>query len=1084
VTGSSDFFVFRTPLLPFEELEEWGADLSAPAAGSEEETLAPCVAADRDLLRTKLRELVGRPEILEALFMASPSLVEALEGWQRHPDSKKGLRAERALVRYFIRLTTRPTPFGLFSGNSLSSEEPWSDGRARLELAPRARYRRHTRLDMDYLYSLTEALGRRREVWESLPLRLNSSLYRVAERLHYAEARLDGKLRSYHLVAVDLDPFVEAAITAARTGASAADAAEAVVAADPDGEVTREEAMEFVGMLVENQLLGVELKPLVTGPGALDSLIADLESSRATAGFSRPLRAAQEKLASLDEAFLGNRPERYLEISRDLDEALPPDSDISRLFQVDMTKSVAEARLPATVMEELLVGVELLHRMQAPPSGESSLDRFRSEFVERYGEGQAVPMTEVLDEEIGIGFERAEGPRAAGAPLLADLPFAAVGVAGGAWSAGDSHRLKRLQALIAAGEGCWELSDGDVAAMEVERRKPLPDAFHVMAEIAAASEEDVEAGDFRLLLKGASGPSGARLLGRFCHLDRRLEALVRRHLQQEEAMRPGAVFAEIVHLPQGRVGNILARPQLRAHEIEFLGRSSVDSEQRIRIDDLRVAVRGDRVVLLSERLAREVVPRLTTAHNFYTRGLGIYRFLCSLQGQASVEGVVWRWGRLSEAPYLPRVTRGRLVLSRARWMMSGEEVESLTRTEGAELMAAARRWREERGIPRCCAFKEGDHELLVDFENILSLESFSDAVKGRSAAVLVELFPGADDLWARGPEGRYVHELLVPVVRSAKEEEPLPKTDQSSRSRPAATVREVYAPGSEWLYAKVYSGPSTADAILREVVAPVVGRALRQGVIDSWFFLRFRDPGRHLRLRFHGEPTSLQRDLMTDLERGLRPWMEDGRVWRLQLDTYQRETHRYGGPEAIDLVERLFYADSRAVLEILQMLTGDSGEDLRWRICLRAADQLLDDLELDPAAKWRVASELRDTFTREFEASLELKRRIGDRHRRERKSIETLLDRQRQEVGELAPAWAALERRSEVFSEVVPVLLQRMGEGRLSQSVERIAPSLVHMHVNRMMRSHPRPHELVLYEFLFRTYAARSARRGRPPERA
>ena len=92
---------------------------------------------------------------------------------------------------------------------------------------------------------------------------------------------------------------------------------------------------------------------------------------------------------------------------------------------------------------------------------------------------------------------------------------------------------------------------------------PLPDSFAVMAAVAAASEEALARGEFRVRLDGVSGPSGARLLGRFCHADPELHQHVAQHVRAEEALQPDAVFAEIVHLPEGRMGNILARPILR-----------------------------------------------------------------------------------------------------------------------------------------------------------------------------------------------------------------------------------------------------------------------------------------------------------------------------------------------------------------------------------------------------------------------------------------------------------------------------------------------------------------------------------------
>jgi hypothetical protein len=66
-----------------------------------------------------------------------------------------------------------------------------------------------------------------------------------------------------------------------------------------------------------------------------------------------------------------------------------------------------------------------------------------------------------------------------------------------------------------------------------------------------------------------------------------------------------------------------------------------------------------------------------------------------------------------------------------------------------------------------------------------------------------------------------------------------------------------FPPGSEWLYAKLYTGAATADQVLRQVVRPVTEAALRCGAADGWFFIRYGDPDWHLRLRLHGRPSSV-----------------------------------------------------------------------------------------------------------------------------------------------------------------------------------------------------------------------------------
>jgi hypothetical protein len=48
--------------------------------------------------------------------------------------------------------------------------------------------------------------------------------------------------------------------------------------------------------------------------------------------------------------------------------------------------------------------------------------------------------------------------------------------------------------------------------------------------------------------------------------------------------------------------------------------------------------------------------------------------------------------------------------------------------------------------------------------------------------------------------------------------------------------------------------------------------------------------------------------------------------------------------------------------------------------------------------------------------------------------------------------------------------------GRLSVPLMELAPSFLHMHANRLLRSAHRVQELVLYDFLVRLYESRTAR--------
>ncbi|HET6899954.1 MAG TPA: lantibiotic dehydratase, partial [Vicinamibacteria bacterium] len=836
---------------------------------------------------------------------------------------------------------------------------------------------------------------------------------------------------------------------------------------------------------IESQVLVPELRVPVTGPEATDVLPNDLAGRPETASVARALEEVRHAMQGLDAAGLGNPVERYRAIARSL-EPLPGKVEVSRLFQVDMTKPAPEAVLGAAVLDEIAAGAELLRRL-APPRREDGLKRFREAFRDRYEERE-VSLVEALDEEAGIGFEGSIDT----SPLLEGMPPAAAIEREVPWGAREAWLLRKLSEAVANGRTVLELDGRDVERLAAKDAAPLPPAFAALATVAANGDEALARGDFRVFVECLDGPSGARLLGRFCHADETLSQLVAAHLRAEEAFDPDAVFAEIVHLPEGRTGNILMRPVLREYEIDYLGRSGAAAERQIPVTDLTVSVKGTEVVLRSTRLQRRVIPRLTSAHNFGMARLGLYRFLCALQAQAvTAARFGWSWGALSDAPFLPRVVFGKLVLSRAAWRIHKDELEVLGRGDALARFRAVQALRAGRRLPRRVLLVDGDNTLPVDLANALSVESLVHLLKGRDEARFEELFPGPDGLCARGPEGRFVHELVVPFVRAPEREDNRAGDAGMSRRRISSArsvaVRRSLPPGSEWLYVKLYCGTATADQVLREVIGPVARKTMHAGLADRWFFIRYADPQLHLRVRFHGDAPTLQQAVWPALRAAAAPFLGDRRIWRLTLDTYEREIERYGGPEGLEVAEELFHADSEAVLSIVERLDpGAAGLDERWRLALCGMDGLLEDLQIDLAARPSLLHAAAQAWVKELRWDPDTDHWLGQRFRKKRPDLVALLDPTHPGRRALAPGLMALRRRSKRWRQAAARLSALEASGRLWAPREEIAKSYLHMHVNRLLRSAQVRQEVVLSEFLARHYESEIARRraGRTAEAA
>ncbi|MBN2563629.1 MAG: hypothetical protein JXQ75_22140, partial [Phycisphaerae bacterium] len=111
-----------------------------------------------------------------------------------------------------------------------------------------------------------------------------------------------------------------------------------------------------------------------------------------------------------------------------------------------------------------------------------------------------------------------------------------------------------------------------------------------------------------------------------------------------------------------------------------------------------------------------------------------------------------------------------------------------------------------------------------------------------------------------------------------------------------------------------------------------------------------------------------------------------------------------------------------------------------------------------------------------------LKHQLGDKFRKEMErkdltALRALLDTANDEQSPLKPGLLALGRRSEQLAPIVAELKAARQSGRVSLPLTELAPSYVHMHANRLLRSAQRAQELVIYDFLLRLYKSKAARR-------
>src|SRR5262249_40031592 len=214
-------------------------------------------------------------------------------------------------------------------------------------------------------------------------------------------------------------------------------------------------------------------------------------------------------------------------------------------------------------------------------------------------------------------------------------------------------------------------------------------------------------------------------------------------------------------------------------------------------------------------------------------------------------------------------------------------------------------WREDWQVPRHVYLCSGDNRLLIDLSAVAQSEQLRHAIlglRGDGVVLLSEVLPGLDQSWVRDSNNQcFMTELVVPLaLRLDESADAQPANGLSRRPdragglprrhvKAASATTHLRALGSDWLFAKLYCGRDLEDDLIADHIRRLAERVLRSRMADAWFFLRYGDPERHVRVRFRGKPDQLLRELLPEICSWASELIETGLCQRFVLDTYERE---------------------------------------------------------------------------------------------------------------------------------------------------------------------------------------------------
>ena len=729
-------FVYRTPIYPYTKLENID-----------------------DTFKSKelFKSLISSSIFQESIYLASPSLFNELHSFlEGNIQQKDEHRFILSILKYYLRMCTRCTPFGIYAGCGIGEVGETTN----IILNKREEYQTHTRLDMNYLGSFIQEINSFPTVRNKLLYYPNSSLYVSGDCMRYYENKTENNKNNYTLSSIQVDEYIKKILLLTEGGARINKIEDSFI----EEGFTREEINDYLQDLINNQILVSELYPSITGGDLLEHLIDFFNEKELIPDKLRLLQKVKDTLNHIDKLPLGRDLKQYSFI-KELIKDIGVSYNEQCLFQTDLLISSQKAEVDDNVTESLKEAIKILNKL-TPVSEHTFFTKFKNDYYKRYG-SEELPLVAVLDVETGIGFGDNTSLDSDISDFLKDCNFNDTSkdnenlyfspVSGYLHKKYESYLQDNLQDEI-------EIREEELLQFKASYND-LPFSLSVMVDIIYGLNNKEE---LSISINSCGGSTGGYLLGRFCSLDEGISDIVTEINQREDEFYKDKIVAEIIHLPESRAGNILSRPSLRNYEIPILVKPSTISDKTIKITDLMVSVTGQTIRLRSKKHGKEVVPRLTTAHNFFNKTLPIYQFLCLYQTYGLRSSLKFNWGELLlRKEYLPRVRYKNIILSPATWNITFESLQDIPNVRDEKFMVKVSVFWNEKKLPKKVLLVQGDNKLLIDSDHSLSLQLLFSETKGK-AFKLEEFFYNDFALAINGSE-RFTNQTIISFYKNIHE---------------------------------------------------------------------------------------------------------------------------------------------------------------------------------------------------------------------------------------------------------------------------------------------------------------------------
>ena len=389
----ANFYMLRTPALPVHTFC-WLTGMnsySGSVCPKDEDILSI-----KDECKQRIIRLASDAAVEQALAIASFSILEGLALIRQDKQQKRADRIFSSLLRYLIRMSTRPTPFGLFSGVAVGTLAQETTVCIHSPAIQQIR----VRPDMNWLISIIQLVEGQSELLPHLHILANQSLVMAGERvfLPYADIYGQGQNSSVSLRAT---PVVRYILEQAKKAIKYGDLCTLVLEKFPL--VNPEKSKNIMRQLWDHHFLVSNLLPPLSCASPARYVQEHLQQLASVfppmAEISARFHQIMESIEYINQMGQkgGVEPLRHLMQTQ---QSLTPTT--KNTFQADSMLQLKASHLNIQVGTAAAQAATTLLRVGTRPRGLAHLEEYRIAFQERYGLHAELPLLDLLSPESGL----------------------------------------------------------------------------------------------------------------------------------------------------------------------------------------------------------------------------------------------------------------------------------------------------------------------------------------------------------------------------------------------------------------------------------------------------------------------------------------------------------------------------------------------------------------------------------------------------------------------------------------------------------------------------------------------------------